>query len=201
MKKRNFTQLQKSMTYWEFNNFCKKVTEQYANSEAKFARTYYTQMYNISESCYYRIIEYAIVTNLVNEKNVNKAMNKAIANQKLHNPNAGSTSLVKYSKMYAQRCEYISKSYTDEEVKEMVKIFTDNPNISKEDLASAYGISRKTFELVLIRAIEENIVENKTVDLMEKRSIENASLESKKGIEEYFNTLKKKREANKENNN
>ena len=135
MRKRSFEQLKKSMLYNEFNNFCKKMTEEYANSEAQFARTYYTTKYNISISCYYKIIEYAIVTNLVNDAVVSKAMNKAVANQKLHNQNAGCSSKVKYSKMYSQRCEYIAISYTNDEIRKMATDFADNPDISKENLA------------------------------------------------------------------
>lgn len=198
MRKRSFEQLKKSMLYNEFNNFCKKMTEEYANSEAQFARTYYTTKYNISISCYYKIIEYAIVTNLVNDAVVSKAMNKAVENQKLHNRNAGCRSIIKYSKMYSQRCEHIAISYTNDEIRKIATNFADNPDISKEDLAASYGISRKVFELVLIRAIEDNIVEDATVTAMEKRSVENAAPEKAKRTQDYFTALKRKREANKE---
>lgn len=194
MKKRSFTQLQKTMSYNEFCKFCKKVTEEYAKSEAQFARTYFCEQYNISASCYYKVLEYAVVTNLVEDAIVTKMMNKAVTNQTLHKEGAGGSSLAKYSRMYEQRCEYIATTFPEDEVKKLAIDFADNTNISKEDFASSYGIARKVLELILERAIENNIVEDKVFEAIKKRSL---SKNSNKAAEDYFVALKKKREANK----
>ena len=76
--------------------------------------------------------------------------------------------------------------------------FGDNPDISKADLAASYGIVRKVLELVLVRAIEENIADDKTVDAIERRSIKNAKPENVQMTKDYFAALRKKREANKQ---
>lgn len=198
MKKRSFTQLKKNMSYEEFNRFCKKITEEYAKSEAQFARTYFCEHYNISVSCYYKVLEYAVVTNLVEDVVVSKMMNKAVANQNLHKNGAGGSSLAKYARMYDGRCKYIAMTFPKDEVKRFAEDFADNPDISKGDIASSYGIVRKVVELLLVRAIEENIADDRTVDAIEKRSIKNASPAKVQMTKEYFDALRKKREANKE---
>lgn len=194
MKKRSFIQLKKLMRYDEFCKFCKKVTEEYANSEAQFARSYFTENYNVSENCYYKILEYAVVTNLVEDVIVNKMMNKAVANQNLHSQGAGGSSIAKYARMYTQRCEYIAASFSEEEVKKIAIDFADNPDISKEDFATSCGIARKVLEIILERAIENNVVEDKVFEAIEKRSL---SKNSSKATKDYFVALSKKREANK----
>lgn len=193
MKRRSFTQLKKSMSYEQFNKFCKKITEEYATSEAQFARSYYIKQYEISDACYYKIIEYAIVRNLVNDLIVTKAMNKAINNQKTHSTNAGCSTKAKYSKMYTKRCKYIADSYNVEEIKQMAIEYANTPGVSKTDLATSYGITRKVFELLLIRAIVEGIVEDNVVDAMEKRSKENTTNQETKEVEEFFKDLQEKR--------
>lgn len=194
MKKRSFSQLKKTMNYNEFCNFCKKITEQYANSEAQFARSYFTENYNISEACYYKILEYAVVTNLVEDVIVSKMMNKAVANQNMHSKGAGGSSIAKYARMYTQRCEYIAAAFSEENVKKLAMDFADNPDISKEDFAASYGVARKVIEIVLERAIENNVVEDKVFEAIEKRSL---SKNSSKAAKNYFSALRKKREANK----
>lgn len=197
-KKRSFTQLKKSMSCVAFTKFCKDLTEEYAKSEPQFARTYFTEHYNISTDCYYKVLEHAVVTNLVEDVVVTKMMNKAIKNQSAHNESAGVTSVIKYARMYEQRCKYIANSFLDKEVREAATDFGDNPDISKVDLASSYGVARKVFELVLVRAIEENIADDRTVDAMEARSIKNAKPQNVEMTKEYFTALRKKREANKQ---
>lgn len=196
-KKRSFKQLEKSfVTCNEFNKFCKNLTEEYANSEAQFARSYFTENYNISVDCYYKVLEYAVVTNLVEDITVTKMMNKAVSNQNLHQNGAGGSSIAKYARMYTKRCQYIAITFTDKEIKRMALDFGDNPDISKADLAASYGIARKVLELLLVRAIEENIVDDKTVDAIERRSIKNAKPENVQMTKDYFAALRKKREAN-----
>ena len=76
-KKRSFKQLKKEKNAEELRKFCRKMTEEYANSEAQFARSYFSEHYNISEKCFYEVIKYAIETNLVEDVVVFKAMEKA----------------------------------------------------------------------------------------------------------------------------
>ncbi len=184
------------MSYDEFNKFCKKITEEYAKAEAQYARAYFTEHYNISVDCYYKVLEHAVVTNLVEDIIVVKMMKKAVANQNLQKSGAGGSSLAKYARMYEERCRYIAMTFQKDEVKRFAVDFVGNPDISKTDIASSYGIVRKVAEYFLVRAIEENIVDDKIVDAIEKRSINNANPEKVQMTKEYFIGLRKKRQAN-----
>ena len=194
MKKRSFTELKKSMTFEELNKFCKKVTEEYAKSEAQFARSYFCEHYNISEQCFYKVLEYAVVTNIVEDYIVTKMLNKAIENQNLHSSGAGARSVAKYARMLNQRCAFVAATIPKEEVMIIATDFANNPDISKQDIATANGISRKVLELVLERAIEENMVDDKIFEAIIERSL---SKNNSQDAKDYFLGLKKKREANK----
>ena len=195
-KKRSITQLKKTMNYEEFNVFCGLLAKQYANSETQFARTYFCERYNISKNCYYKILEYAIVTNLVSDKVVSRMMNKAIANAEAHAIGGGNAVNIHYNKMLAQRNNYILLQIPEQTIVNFANDFADNPDISKYDLAEAYEISLKIAELILVKAIEENIVPDHVVDSIESRSIINADKEDLQLTKNFFKALRQKRDAN-----
>ena len=194
-KKRSFTQIKKTMQLKEFEDFCKKLTEEYANSEPQFSRNYFCNYYNISESCYYKIMEYAVIMDLVTDNIVAKMLNKSMINQNLHSAGAGGSSVAKYAKMYASRCNYIALSFIDDEVRKIATDFADNPDIPKQDIASMHGISKKVLDLLLERAIEQSIIDDKTVDSIEKRSLNNSHSSNIECTKQYFEGLRKKRKA------
>ena len=196
-KKRSFKQLQEEKKIKEFCSFCKKVTEEYANSETHFSGSYFTEHYNISRKCFGEVIKYAIETNLVEDKIFFKAMEKSSKNSEAHSRGSGGRSRANYERMYTHRCQYIAMLVPTEEIKKAVVDFADNPDISKIDIATAYGWNRKIFEIFLLKAIEENLVDDRTVEAIETRSINNADIEKREYTKEYFAGLKKKREANK----
>ena len=197
MKKRSFRQLKKNMTYEEFNEFCKKIATEYANSESTFARTYFCNYYEIGESCFYRVLEYAIITNLVDDKLFKKMMEKSIANQISHKAGAGMTSVAKYNHLYSKRCEYITLSLPENKIKQIAEDFANNPNVSKEDIALKYNISRKVLELMLERSIIDNVVDDEIFEAIRNRSIKNSTPNKKTETEKYFEVLQEKRKNNK----
>lgn len=122
-------------------------------------------------------------------------MNKAIENQNLHKNGAGSSSVLKYSRMYTKRYKNIATNMSEEEIRNIAKDFGDNPDIGKGDFASSYGVHPRVIDYILKRAIIENISDNNVVDAIEKRSIANAK--NTQNVKEYFDTLRKVREENK----
>lgn len=196
-KKRSFSRLKKEKNFKEFCSFCKKLTEEYANSETHFSGSYFTEHYVISRKCFSEVIKYAIETNLVEDEIFFKAMKKSSKNSEAHSKGSGGRSRANYEKMYTRRCQYIAMLVPTDEIKKAVVDFADNPDISKVDIATAYGWNRKTFEILLVKAIEENLVDDRIVEAIEARSINNADIEKRQITKEYFAGLKKKREANK----
>lgn len=200
MGMRKFTQLKKIMTLEELNKFCKKVTEEYANSSPEFARSYFCKSYRITVSCFYKILEYAVVRNLVEDTIVTKMMKKAIANQNLHKNGAGASSVIKYARMYTERYKYIANTMPVEDVRKLAIDFGDNPDITKAEFASAYGVHQRVIGYWLNRAIIEKIADDRTVDAIERRSINNAKAEKVQITKEFFDNLRKKREENRKEN-
>lgn len=190
MKARNWTQLKKTMTPAQLNKFCKKLAEQYANSESYFARDYFCRLYNITESCYYKAKEYAITQNLVDDDTVNKMMKKSAGNRDMHAKDSGAATVAKFARMSEERKRNkIIQAATE---------FADNPDISKKDLAIARGLTLREYEMMLVAAIEENLVNDQTVYAMEDRSVKNALAANVEKTLSFFDGLKKKREAFKE---
>lgn len=193
MKKRSFRDLSKSMTTIEIDNFCKRIAESYANSEAKFARTYFTEHEDISMSCFYKVLERAVILNLVSEKTVDKMERKAELNQLSHAKGAGMTTREKYSMLRKKRNEYIIFLYSDEEIKEIATDFANNRQITKIEFAEKYDVSIKVLDTLLKKAITENIVDDEIFAKIEERSLaKDSSLRSK----EFFRLLHERRKSN-----
>lgn len=192
MKKRSFKDLEKTMTKTQIDNFCKRISESYANSEAKFARTYYTEHENISTSCFYKLLERAVVLNLVSEKIVDKMEKKAELNQLSHAKGAGMTTREKYAMLRKDRNEFIIFSYSDEEIKKLGIDFANNPQTTKAEFAKKYDISIKVLDTLLNKAIVESIVDDETFAKIEERSL---SIDSSLRAKEFFKALHEKRET------
>lgn len=193
MKKRSFKDLSKSMTTTQIDNFCKRIAESYANSETKFARTYYTEHENISISCFYKVLERAVILNLVSEKTVDKMEKKAELNQSTHAKGAGMTSREKYAMLRKKRNEYIIFLYSDEEIKKLAMDFANNPEISKTEFAEKYDVSIKVLDTLLKKAITENLIDDETFVKIEERSLaKDSSLRAKK----FFDLLHERRKFN-----
>ena len=192
-----FTQLEKKMTSEELEKFCKKITEEYANSAAQFARSYFCKKYEITISCFYKILEKSVINNLVEDITVQKMIKKAIENQNAHKNGAGASSIIKYAKMYTKRYKYIAETMKVNDIKELAEDFANNPNISKIQFALSYGVNSKVVDYCLKRAIIQNIVDDFTVKEIETRSIANATTNNIDMIKNYFANLKRIREENK----
>lgn len=193
MKKRSFRDLCKNMSLEEVNNYCKKIAESYATSEARFARTYYTEHENISEKCFYAVLERAVVLNLVSEETVNKMENKSELNQAAHAKGVSTTSKEKYKKLRKKRNEYIIFLYSDKDIIDLATDFANQPGISKPAFAKKYNVSNNVIDTLLKKAITENLIDDETFSKIEERSLaKNSSLEAKN----FFRLLHERRESN-----
>lgn len=192
-KKRCFTKLKNSMNIKVFRNFCKDLTEEYANSSGEFARSYFTSYYNISESCFYKILEYSIITNLIDCDAVFKIEKKAFSNSKANCSEAGTKTKAKFAKMRDQRIKYKSGEFQNNEIKIIAKDFANNPQITKKDFAKCLKIEVQILEQVLYKACTEKIVNDDIFKKIQKRSIENASEEKKEKVIAFFSKLREKR--------
>lgn len=193
-QKRSFKVLKESMTSMEFNYFCQDIAEKYANSDGQCAKSYFSDKYDLSHSCFYKILEYAIVENLVSDEVVNLMQVKAIKNQKVHAENAGSRSILHYQDMRRKRYEKIVSNLSEKEIEEIAKEFAINFQISKKELAEKHGMTIRVIDMILVRAILELIVDDKTFALIRERSLINGN--NIKKTEAFFNELTRIRNRN-----
>lgn len=192
-KKRSFEELKHTMKEEQFITFCTKLATQYANSEAQFARSYFTEYFNITASCYTKLLETAVIHNFVTDKMVDKMEKKAIANQNLHSEGAGSTSINHYAELRAKRKNYIVSTFSDEDVIKVINEF-DSLVISKHELAEKYNVNTKIIDLIIKKGIVENLVSDEVFARIERRSLEkDNSYETKK----FFYDLHQERNSKK----
>lgn len=192
-RKRSFRALSNNMTAAELDKFCRRIAESYANSEARFARSYYTEHERISESCFYEVLERAVVLNLVSEKTVDKMERKAELNQSIHARGAGITSKEKYNELRKKRNEFIIFLYSDKEIAKLATDFANHPEISKAEFAEKYDVSIKVIDTLLKKSITENIINDEIFAKIEERSLaKDSSLRAK----EFFRLLRERRNAN-----
>ena len=96
---RNFSDLQKSKTTRELNNFCKEVAENYAWTADTIG--YLMEKHDLTKRGAHRTLAYAVVHYLVDDKTVSKMANKASQNQRGYS--SGSSSDRKYGELREER--------------------------------------------------------------------------------------------------
>lgn len=189
-EKRNYSYLKKSMSHEDFKDFCKRIANEYAKSEDSFSCSYFVKEENITKSCFYKVIEEAVVMNLVSEDTVNKIEAKSISNQQNHK-NLGETTIRKYARLRKKRNEYIFSLYSDEEIRTIAKEFAEREeNVSKKDFAKKYDLSIPVFDALLKKAFIQNIADDETCKTIERRSIQK---DSSKRTLQFFEYLWNKR--------
>ena len=171
-KKRSFSKLKRSMNLKDFESFCRRIATQYAKSDGQYSGSYFMKTENITRDCFYKILDEAIIRNLVSDELVDKMEAKAIVNQKNHAPNAGETSRNHYAILRKKRNEYIICSFSEIEIKVLAEDFAELVQQTKADFAKRNGISVSVLDALLKKAFVENIADDETCRKIEKRSLE-----------------------------
>lgn len=195
---RNFTELKKELvTDEKLKKFGKKLFEEYANSDSEFSRSYFYKEYNITKSCFEKLMYFTMVEGSVSDDTIEKYKNKAIALQKAHVNTSARNTINRVRRVYTERQSREKPKTTEENIKSFVELYALNLETSKEDLAKATGYTVEEANIMIWRAITENIVCDETVKRIELRSINNSKPENREGIKEYFDGLWKVRNGNK----
>lgn len=197
---RSFRTLEKEIKKVAFRKFRKNIAEEYANSEAKFARTFFMKKYDLSQDCFYKILDTTVIECLVDYKTINKMETKALLNQKEHHQEAGLSTKKHYAELKVKRKEYMStlensdKVYLVKEIEELATEFAYS-QLSKAEFAKAYGMSTELLDRLLQKAIVEMIIDDIVFNAIRERSIENTSEDKKDLTRSYFLGLIKKRNS------
>ena len=194
MKRRSFTNLKKEMSLEQLNNFCKELAEEYATSDYEFARKFFCEKYSLTQSCYYKVLEYAVVNNLISDLTLADIMHKSATNQSTYYDGSGATSVAKYNRLYNKRCENIAAAFSEEKIRDIADDFLLK---SKYRVSIKHEISTKTVDFAIMRAVSENIVDDRTVAALESRSIATAKGSDKYTTRVGFEIVKAMREEKK----
>ena len=84
MKRKNYSELEKTRNRRQMRAYVREVAEFYANTDNGISKPYITNYYQITDSCYYKILEYAVIWGVVDDVIVKRMEEKTSYNAQLH---------------------------------------------------------------------------------------------------------------------
>ncbi len=193
MKRKNYSELEKTRNRRQMRAFVREVAEFYANTDNGISKPYITNYYQITDSCYYKILEYAVIWGVVDDVIVKRMEEKTSYNAQLHSGTSYRTEN-KYSELRKLRREYAEFPFTKKEAKEITHLFVEE-KISKEDLARKFCTTRSKIDKAIYVSIELNWVKDEIYNKIKESSLKADS--SEKTVN-FFKELDYLRESNKE---
>lgn len=179
---RNSKYLRKNRSLSEFYKLAHDIATEYAATSPVRARSILMEKYNVTESTYYYLLEFAITHYLVSDTVIQQMQEKTLANQSAHG-NHGYSSNLKYAVLMEERKNY--SAFSKKDITEIAKFFAEHPERSKEDIARMYGFHKSTvLDHLLLKACAECIVTDKLFEAIKKRSFETAA--DKERTERFF---------------
>ena len=193
MKRKNYSELEKTRNRRQMRAYVREVAEFYANTDNGISKPYITNYYQITDSCYYKILEYAVIWGVVDDVIVKRMEEKTSYNAQLHSGTSYRTEN-KYSELRKLRREYAEFPFTKKEAKEITHLFVEE-KISKEDLARKFCTTRSKIDKAIYVSIELNWVKDEIYNKIKESSLKADS--SEKTVN-FFKELDYLRESNKE---
>lgn len=144
MAGKTFSDLKKSMSLEDLNKYCYTIANDYARSEDREDREDFMIRYGIKESCFNRIINYAVIHYLVSDWAVKQMEEKAKRNQQRHGA-SGISSYYHYQKLRSQRRAFAI---------DMAKFFVENKDKPIEFFIEKYGRSKRGLKYTLEKLIQ-----------------------------------------------
>lgn len=193
MKRKNYSELEKTRNRRQMRAYVREVAEFYANTDNGISKPYITNYYQITDSCYYKILEYAVIWGVVDDVIVKRMEEKTSYNAQLHSGISYRTEN-KYSELRKLRREYAEFPFTKKEAKEITHLFVEE-KVSKEDLARKFCTTRSKIDKAIYVSIELNWVKDEIYNKIKESSLKADS--SEKTVN-FFKELDYLRESNKE---
>ncbi len=129
--------------------------------------------YNITERCYYTILEKAVVWNIVDDATVNEMEEKASENSKPYTKSSKRTK-EKYARLREQREEYKRFPFTKKEAIRIVVEFTEDRYATKKVLADIYCVTPRDIDKALYVACANCWIDDALFKKLKDRSLEGA---------------------------
>lgn len=195
-----FKDLERTMSVRALNDLAIEMAERYVHFDREIGRitkAYLAKENDMTVGLVSQLQDYAVVNGLVSEATVDQMEKCALANQKMHAPGGNKFSATEhYAELRRKRVEQEVFSFSERKINQLAQTFAEAPDMSKEDLAINYGIAKKTVDILLKKAITENICDDATFEKIEKRSIMHNDTPETRA---FFRQLHERREAKKKN--
>ncbi len=170
--KRTFKQLSKEKSLAELNDFAKKVTELYANSELIYSQSVIAEENNLTIKGLRDLMDYAIIMSLVSKKVCDKVLEKSIFNQRKKIQVSGVNSILHHKEIIKRRRELSLNSFSEATIYRIANDVAGNFDYSIHEFTIKYNIeSDKITRKILERSITENIVSDEVVERLIERSL------------------------------
>ena len=196
---RSFRQLKLELSERDFGEFAIEIAEAYISSNFK-SKTEIGKEYELNQKAVTEFIDYAIIHYLVNDYMVNQIERKSIQNQRRFSPDGSAESTIAHYRMLRKkRNEFVICQLSDEKIKQIAEYFAKETSKTKGDIAIMYGLSKPIIDIILKKAITERICDDDTFEKIEKRSVNNCSKDNYEKTKIFFERLRARRNANKEN--
>ena len=193
MKRQTFTDLQKRLvTRKKLRMFIREFAEFYANSDYGISKPYLTKYYNVTDSCYRKLLELAVIWGVVDDATVDKMEEKTCYNASLHSGSSRRTE-EKYARLREERAEYKKFPFTEREAIKIAVQFIEK-RISKQTLADEYCVKKRDIDNALYVSSAYNWINDKLFEKLKNRSLEN---NNNPETIKFFEDLEKLRNENK----
>ena len=154
----------------EFEEFARKVTENYARSMQEYSQELVAKDFDVSVSTLRWLMDYAIEEALVTLDVAIYAAQKSIHNQQKKHPEAGGTSIRHHKELIKKREQKIAERFPEYEI-ELIVFEVLHGGEEMENVIKKYSIeSERVYKLLLKRAVIENICSDDDIDILAERS-------------------------------
>jgi hypothetical protein len=192
MKRKNYSELEKTRNRRQMRAYVREVAEFYANTDNGISKPYITNYYQITDSCYYKILEYAVIWGVVDDVIVKRMEEKTSYNAQLHSGTSYRTEN-KYSELKKLRREYAEFPFSRKEAKEITHLFIEE-RINKENLARKFCTTKSKIDKAIYVSIESNWVKDEIYNKIKESSLK---VDSSEETVNFFKKLDSLRELNK----
>jgi len=169
---RNSLELRKRLTLSGFYRLSHQIATDYALTTASTARTVLMERYEITESTFYTLLEFAFTHHLVSDRLTKNIREKVLENQASHG-NKGYSSRVKYNKLWEERIKY--SAFSKKDIAYIATFYATYPNFTKQDTRNIFCFHSTTvLDQILKKACVELIISDKVFKELRSKAIENA---------------------------
>ncbi len=161
----------------------RKIATEYANSPEDKARTHFTEKYKITDHVFYKVLEFAIVCNIVDDDTRLLIRNKSVSNYKLHNEKEKSKKAVDHYADLTRRRKVHFDLIPQQDILDISYKYADGVKLSV--ISNAYGYSEETIKRLIAKGIIQVITPSSVVLSIRNRvKNEGRSLESFERLED-----------------